>query len=74
MANAAKKAAIDKRVSFHTLRRSFTTHMLEGGKDIRRVPELLRHADVRTTMIYTHVMSRDFKSPGSPLDSLADET
>jgi len=70
VATAAKKAGINKRVSPHTLRHSFATHMLEAGKDIRRVQELLGHANVRTTMIYTHVMSTNFKTLGSPLDDL----
>ncbi|MCK5680514.1 tyrosine-type recombinase/integrase, partial [bacterium] len=49
---------------------SFATHMLEAGKDIRRVQALLAPADVRTTMIYTHVMSKNFETLGSPLDSV----
>jgi len=73
VASGAKKAGIDKRVSSYTLRHSFATHMLEAGKDIRRVQELLGHADVRTTMIYTQVMSRNFETFGSPLDDLVDE-
>ncbi len=65
---AAQKAGLEKRVTCHTLRHSFATHMLEKGINIRVLQELLGHKDVKTTQIYTHVMDRDISRLSSPLD------
>ncbi|RYF63370.1 MAG: integron integrase [Comamonadaceae bacterium] len=67
---AIAQAGLEKRVSAHTLRHSFATHLLQAGTDIRTVQALLGHSDVSTTMIYTHVLKVDAPGLRSPLDTL----
>jgi len=66
----ATRAGIIKPVSYHTLRHSFASHLLQAGYDIRTVQELLGHSDVSTTMIYTHVLNKGARGVRSPLDRI----
>ena len=67
---AVRQAGLTKRVTSHTFRHSFATHLLADGYDIRTVQELLGHKDVRTTMVYTHVLNRGGRGVRSPADAL----
>lgn len=67
---AVRKSGIDKRATVHTLRHSFATHMLEYGTNIRTLQELMGHANVKTTELYTHVMRKDIHALQDPLDRL----
>ncbi|GAB4354176.1 MAG: hypothetical protein Kow0073_10670 [Immundisolibacter sp.] len=70
VADAVKRAGLVKRATCRTFRHSFATQLLERGYDIRTVQELLGHKDVKTTMIYTHVLNPGGKGVKSPVDDL----
>jgi integron integrase len=70
VANATRKSGIAKKVTVHTLRHSFATHLLMNGVNIREIQDLLGHRHVETTMVYTHVLRNMANAPRSPLDVL----
>jgi site-specific recombinase XerD len=67
---AVVRAGVAKRTAFHTFEHSLATHLLEYGTDIGTVQELLGHRDVRTTMVYTHVLNRGGRGVSTPVDRL----
>lgn len=68
--NCFKKLGLPKYISFHSLRHSYATHLLENGKDIKYIQELLGHNDIKTTLRYTHVSKKSLTKIESPLDKI----
>lgn len=66
----ARKAGLTRKVTPHTLRHCFATHLLDIGTDVRYIQELLEHKDIKTTLVYTHVTTRSLSAIESPLDQL----
>ena len=65
-----KKIGLPKYITFHSLRHSYATHLLEGGTDIKYIQELLGHNDIKTTLRYTHVSKKSLQKVESPLDKI----
>ena len=68
-----QRSEIQKKVTPHTLRHSFATHLLESGVNIRKIQVLLGHASIATTELYTHISGEDLKKIANPLDNLLDK-